>query len=838
MEFSRVTGGEVRVFQVPDSTELTTRPLNLGFRCEAIAFRPGYSNQLATAGGNNHEVRLWDLNRPAKALDEIRSPGSCLWGVAMSGDKYLAWKEKRSNFPDTPNDWGAGPWRILDLKKRKIVTGKEPADFKPVLPLNRYGQWRIRTTGDGFLWHIVGPEGTDVPLDWTNKLYYTPVNQIPRCYTFIPPTAKSPVPRLAVGHMWGVSLYDLRPNDVRLARLMVGHEGEVMAVAPSQDGKLLVTASRDQTLAGWSLENWPEQRELGASFVESPNAKLIEVKDVDPGSPAWEADLTPGDEILMVVSTEMDEPRGFLYDPLKHGLARYGFKMKVEQRFNTAQILDRLRKVVPGREYIFVWKHDGTEKKQLTTCRQRPLWRLFPTHSGAGNDWVIWRWRDFYYDTNSVAADRLLGWHVNAEDLHTKPTFHPLEFFRGTDDIRGPKGQARGFQRPDKIWGKEGVVSGAFKNPEKVIFPDIEPPDVKVTVVQKPGMNTDLILDISIKRRNPTDKQKLARVILWRDDYRYPNPPTINKAGEVSDPKFTIPRTQLRRGANQITVQCYNAQGGRGQATVNVVFDDGTKAQRNLHALCIGINDYSAVRGWGFRNLNFSRPDAEEMDRIFRQQADSQLYIKAAVGKPLLDKQATAKAIADRLKVFKKVKPDDWFVLFLSGHGHAKEKGDEGYEPGSFFYLCADSNRKNDTTVLSSRQLYDLLSQIPCRKVVFLDTCRSGDVASNPLRDLTRDGVPLLIFSSCDISQEALEPLKGVGRIQHGFFTQSILETLKPSADAEGKRRLQPVSARELADSIRGKLQEILREYKQPENSQTPVFLLGAFPNVDVLCRP
>src|SRR5207253_7328576 len=71
---------------------------------------------------------------------------------------------------------------------------------------------------------------------------------------------------LPICHAWGVSVYECRPGVVKLARMMVGHEGEVMSVAPSRDGKTLVTASRDQTLAGWSLAPWAAQAELGASF--------------------------------------------------------------------------------------------------------------------------------------------------------------------------------------------------------------------------------------------------------------------------------------------------------------------------------------------------------------------------------------------------------------------------------------------------------------------------------------------------------------------------------------------------------------------------------------------
>jgi WD40 repeat protein len=862
--FNRVTGGLVHVFDVVTGKQLTKRPLDLGFRVENIAFRPGQKNQLATAGGNNHEVRLWDLGPPVQRLDEIRSPGSCLWGVAMSGNRYLAWQERRASLP-TPTNWGADPWRIFDLKKRKIVSGK-PKDFNPVEPIPTLDGWSIEPTKNAFVWRVIGPGRTNVPLNWTatSHLYRAPVNQIPRCYTFLRPTEKIPVPRLAVGHMWGVSLYELRPNDVRLVRLLIGHESEVMGVAPSQDGKLLVTASRDQTLAGWSLENWQQQPELGASFIESRDGKTIEVRAVDPGSPAWEAGLTEGDEIVMVVSSERDAPRGFVFDPENRGQMRgklFVWKHKgkkvipgfdLRQRCTKAQILDKLRNVEPGREYIFVWKHGKDLNYQLTTARQRPLWRFFPTNSetqNAGNDWVIWRWRDFYYDTSSVEADRLVGWHVNAEELNVKPTFYPLEHFRGTDDIRGPKGQARGFYRPDKIWGPKGAVAGAFTDPEKVIFPDIEPPDVQVSAVKKPGKNSDLELSITIKPRSANPKQKLNRVIIWLDDYRYPDPPKIAQTVAVDGiqvpavvaPNFVIKREELRRGNNRITVQCYNDQGGRGQTNpIDVFFDDGLAPQRDLHALCVGINDYSNMTP-PQKSLSFSKPDAEEMARVFREHAGSSLYKAVEVADPLTNEQATAKKITARLQQFKnKVKRDDWFILFLSGHGSARQS-QAGYQPGSFFYACTDSDIDDPDTVLSSRQLYEILSQIKCRKLIILDTCHSGDVASNPVRDLMRDGVPWLIFSSCDPKQESNEPIKGAGRVQHGFFTECILETIRPSGKGKRQFRRQPITAGKLADSIRSKMQDLLVEYevkKGAKNYQTPVFEFGAGAAEPVLCAP
>jgi WD40 repeat protein len=830
--FARITGGEVHVFSVADGKRLTKRGLNLGYRAEAVAFRPKHDDQIATAGGENHEVRLWDLNDEGKPLDEIRSPGACLWGVAMSKDnRYLAWKEKRSSSPRTPNRWGAGPWRVLDLKTRRIVP-KTPADFEPVKPLDSVGGWRVETTSDGFVWRVVGPGGTDVALDTESGLYLTAVNQIPRCYTFLEAGGGKPV-RLAVGHSWGVSLYELRPGEVKLARLMVGHEGEVMAVAPAAKGKLLVTASRDQTLAGWSLEDWPAQRELGARFQETRDG-TIEVTRVNLGSPAWEAGLTEGDEIVMVVSSDRDAPRGFVYDPHRLGLEKYKLRMEIRERCNAAQVLRKLRDAQPNREYIFVWRHDGKEQIQLTTVRQRPLWRFFPLHSRSGNDWVMWRWRDFYYDTSSAVADGLVGWHVNAQRLDREPVFYPLEYFRGTDQIVPAKGERVGFHHPDKVWP---FIARAFQAPDKVIFPDIEPPEVHLEVVKAPGKNADLVLKVLVKPHGAGAKQELRRVTLWLDDYRYDKPLRVNKAGEVNEPKLVVPRGSLRHGLNRITLLGYNAQGGRGQATVAVDFDDGKPVVRDLHALCVGINDYRRARkrfGSWLKNLSCSRNDAEEMKRVLDQQKGSRLYRESYV-ELLEEEEATARGIAARLrKLGGKVGRDDWFVLFLSGHGHARGKGSV-YEPGTFYYLCSDSDVARPETMLTSRELYNLLASIPCRKLIVLDTCRSGDVASNPIRDLTRDGVPLLIFSSCDATQQAFEPTPEYGK--HGLFTQCLLRALADSSAGKGKKRLRAVTARDLALSIRDELPKLLHALA-PEETQTPVFYPPLPPPLLVLCKP
>src|SRR5262249_46664863 len=154
--------------------------------------------------------------------------------------------------------------------------------------------------------------------------------------------------------------------------------------------------------------------------------------------------------------------------------------------------------VRPMEELLFFKKVDGKEYVKLTTARQRPLWRFFverqggrkAARPGGGRDWIIWRWRDFYYDTNSARADQYVGWQVN-NGAFARPDFFPLERFRGTDSKAG-------FHQPAKVWSLFGDATDA----EKVIFPDVQPPDVRLIVVTAPGKDQDVVLKLSVRPRD------------------------------------------------------------------------------------------------------------------------------------------------------------------------------------------------------------------------------------------------------------------------------------------------------------------------------------------------
>src|SRR5262249_47989247 len=152
--------------------------------------------------------------------------------------------------------------------------------------------------------------------------------------------------RLIVGHAWGASVFELLPGkQPKRVRLLTGHEGEVMALAVSADpkkGVVLVTAGRDQTIAGWSLEDWPSHPTFGARIV--PASGELVVNSVDPGSPAWEMGLMPGDKIIHVTVGDVANPASVVYDKT----AKSG-----QKAYDGA--LEALRDPKPGEQLVLKW---------------------------------------------------------------------------------------------------------------------------------------------------------------------------------------------------------------------------------------------------------------------------------------------------------------------------------------------------------------------------------------------------------------------------------------------------------------------------------------------------
>jgi WD40 repeat protein len=806
----------IRLYTVAggDGRELT--PIAHSGRAEAVAFHPA-GGLLAVGGGNNHEVRLYDLEKNAAKVSEMVGAGACLWDVGLSADgNVLGFKDQRNTKSTNPNDRGAGAWRTFNLGEREFVPPVDPKTgkaFSPVKRLDTLDGWRVVPDKSNLhVWYAY--HGKD-----RYRLEYDENNQgSPRCFTFIAGDTKNP-PRLAVGHYWGLSVYELRqtpdaPEKDRMlkrVRLCVGHQGEVMALGVSADNAWLVSCANDQTIAAWALDTrWPSQALLGAAFRLGDDDRL-RVKSVDAGSPAWEAGLRKGDEV-----------KKFIYGgrPLK-----------------AADAKKRLEDPKPGVEHYFEMEREGKQLDMVTTVRQRPLWRFFATRD---DEWVLWMWRNSFYDT-STRGDSYIGWLVNSLEPGHTPKFYQAEQFRKI------------FHKPtliDRFLGTRNVetaLSVLGDNPLPLRFDEREPPAVQISAPVMVDGGWRLTLTVTAYGTNDDLLPREAE--LWANNYRLVGPDqwrdvrTWDRVPDTKRPTFTktvvVKADDLRAGENLLTFQTANRLGGRATTSTKITNPRAEPEHPILWALTVGIDRYSKnfkpptrqvpglPRDFKLTDLERSVKDADDMKnalaglKYFQDQRVKTLTNEDATRDNILAVLTTLAATA---------RPDDVCVISLSGHGlfrkadwedNRKEEGEDNRKDNrsAFIFCCAKFEGDDpDASGLSSKVLYEKLTAIKCHKLVLLDACHSGQAASNPVRGLTPNSQGPVILAACDRNQQSYEHKK----FDHGLFTAALLEALgKEMAVADRGERV--LDTDKLYLYARQRVPEMLRDVGMSDVIQVPI---------------
>jgi WD40 repeat protein len=767
------------------------------YRAEYLAFHPKQSDILAVAGGDNHEVVCWDLRDTRRPVSVIRGKGSGLWDVALSASgRYLGIRDQRDPTSIDPNARARGPWRVFDLEQRDWVGADR---FKPLPRLKTLSGWKVvPDSRDRLVWYAVDPDGRKHPLPRTES------DEMPRCYAFLPPVPGQPV-RLAVGHYWGLSVYTLSPRrGARRIRLCVGHQCEVTALGTSADGRWLVSASSDQTVAAWDLTDRPSGSEPGAAFRLAPGRLFV--KSVDLFSPAWEAGLVSGDEVVLLavdaskVFDRLTPPEARRLERLL-GMAERALGQETGQ---PRACLEHILEAVPGHE-LFVAVRRGKSRRlvpMLTRLKHRPLWRFFP----AGEEWVLWMAGHSFYDT-STNGDFFIGWHMNSgEGLDKTPAFHPAERFRDLFHRRTVIDQLLGSRDPAK------ALKQSEKDARPADFRKIEPALVKIEPTAREVHDRDLEVTVLADPSSDNPDRVPDRTELWVNDHRIRvwRPETKRFRATVR-----IPLTALRSGKNVLTIQCYNRLAGRGEA--QAVVDCRRKpAQQTLHGLAVGIRDYHSSRGPSgkpYPNLHGTWNDAREMVRVWKKRS-APLYAAAHLDLlPDKDGDASPKKVLEKLgEIAQRARPDDVFLLFFAGHGEVVQS-----TAGPTFVFCGASfdHKQPDKTGLSSRDLYAALAAIPCRKVVLLDACRAGDLPVSPVRDLTPGGQGPIILGACRRGQHSYEnPRLGETAGGHGLFSYAVLAALDKEFPRADKNRDGFLSPRELFEYVETRLPLLLEEYE------------------------
>ncbi len=275
---------------------------------------------------------------------------------------------------------------------------------------------------------------------------------------------------------------------------------------------------------------------------------------------------------------------------------------------------------------------------------------------------------------------------------------------------------------------------------------------------------------------------------------------------------------QLLPGHNDLRIEVYESRNTvAASETIRV-----EKRKSNLYVLSIGTSP---------PDLDYPEIDACDLGNVFRGQAAGQrrLYGHVEV-ETLLGDDATAENMEialNKLAENETIRDNDLVIIFFSAHGDLNDKKE--------FYIQGDNYRrsaKKHTTMLGS-DIFDILNDISCRKMVFFDACHSGAKGVGDDEDIN------------DAVQKLLSPMKGYTVIsssgkhekshedkkwKNGAFTEFLLKGLEGEADSPE----QPdgiISIYELYEYLSEKVPKAVGALKQkPQHPQLITDSLGNLP--------
>jgi hypothetical protein len=225
------------------------------------------------------------------------------------------------------------------------------------------------------------------------------------------------------------------------------------------------------------------------------------------------------------------------------------------------------------------------------------------------------------------------------------------------------------------------------------------------------------------------------------------------------------------------------------------------QSPKRFYVLSIGINEY---RDPAVQDLNGAVNDARRVADLFGRQAPGSTV------RLLLDQDATRNNVLSALRAIKdEAGPDDFIVIFLSGHG--------GSVGGDWRFNCHDSPLVGGELAACLNDLTDLehFRSRPRKVLVAIDACHAGQLArevglrslmSQPKRhsltERSNPGSPdeesdpilgrffrkeakeaeygeLVFLASCQPSELSRDG------VENGLFTKALLEALRGASDAD-----------------------------------------------------
>jgi WD40 repeat protein len=743
----------------------------------ALAFSPDGS-RLAYAGGTDQAIQIVDLARPKEQPREIRGAGSTPFDVRFSQDGKVVGFTRNANPP--------AAYEGFDLERRepRAVARNE----LPKGAITEYDGWALRSSNGPAELVAVHANGQNRPVVIDQGL-----ERHIWSATFVPPRVSShPRPTIAVGTESGVAVFDLETGE--RTRVYAGHSSPVVSLAPSPDGRWLVSGSMDQTVMLYPLDRCDTRAPLGADFTLRPDRTRV-VTIVSPRSFAASMGLLPGDVIVQVGlgKEHFNKPKEI--DEFFERLPR------LEPYLSNIGIRVRRTVLIPTIGVITF------EKTLPTTLRDNPALVLF---LGTDREWVLWTPQG-YYDTSIEGDARFLGWHINPPFRTTRPTdFVPIGTFAAT------------MNRPDvveRVW-RTGVLDQAAAlpapapvpvpappvgvSPPTVVAVENQPPRIVFASAQggiqlpAPGLlwavdrpNPQIALQISA-----SGKSAILRRRIVLDERPLPPNPNVGPVGELNEvvPLNGLPANRRVR----LAVEATNDRGSQRTETIDLVYLPPAKpaqpaapappapAPPRLHVLAIGCDRFAG----GLPPVEFAGRDARSLAEWLADHLTSADGTKPTAQPPrvLTGPEASVQSITaacDHLHELvqeKKVQEHDIVAVVIASHLLASKEG-------ALLAATDTVGSISPRPAFATSDLCEVLGQLTdygCRVVVFLDGVHSlEEPLKSEIKPLVRDLQRKRRVITFIASKEG--PSRVDQTRQNGLFTLGLMQVFQGAALATAR---------------------------------------------------
>lgn len=410
--------------------------------------------------------------------------------------------------------------------------------------------------------------------------------------------------------------------------------------------------------------------------------------------------------------------------------------------------------------------------------------KLLSLFVAENNEWIVWTPQGYY--EASAGGEAFLGWQVDHRSDKVSD-FFPSSTFQATyhfPEVVKQTFRLGSFQKAkDYIGELKNQVTPSAQNVSQPPVTATPPPleeAPKIEWLSPQTFESETNVPEVVIRARITSGSNITMIRILVDG-RMPdvsrNLVTLGKEYLLEQRiKLTSSLSEVRifvRSANAKALSEPRRISWKGgphpDASTLQILDHNSRP--NLHFIGVGVSKFKDSQ----YDLNYAEADASAIAKIFEEPGE--MYNQSHTT-TLLNDQATRDNIIKSVQNLKKnVSEKDVVVLFIASHGFIYEN--------NFFILPHDAQSTSlPSTSVRWDQLSDDLAVLPCKVLLILDACHSGQLGTNfaakapdnteALRTMASDEYGVVIMSASTGAETALES----DAWQHGAFSFSILEGL------------------------------------------------------------